>query len=101
VQFILIAYDGIDAGAAERRRRHRPAHLALVEQLQAEGHNLFGSAILDESGAMIGSLMVLEYDSRAALDAWLEREPYVTGKVWERIEVLPAKVAPAFEGLHR
>ena len=34
-----------------------------------------------------GSVLVMEFPSRAALDAYLETEPYVTEHVWERVEV--------------
>ena len=44
----------------------------------------------------ISSLKVVELLSKEAVDAWLAIEPYVTGKVWEHIEVIPCKVGPSF-----
>lgn len=96
MQFLVTAYDGTDSMALERRMAARPAHLELGGRLRAEGRHLYGVALLDEGGRMIGSVLVTDYPSRADLDAWLREEPYVTGKVWERIEVRPCRVGPSF-----
>jgi uncharacterized protein YciI len=101
MQFMLLAYDGKDDCALSRRLAVREQHLALGNQLVAEGKLLFATAILDTGEKMIGSMLILEFPSRAELDAWLEIEPYVTGDVWREIEILPAKVGPPFIGLHR
>jgi hypothetical protein len=101
MQFLLLAYDGKDSDAAERRRTARPAHIALGDKLVGEGRMLFGTAILDADEKMIGSMLILDYPSRANLDAWLEVEPYVTGNVWHDIEIRPARVGPSFVGLHK
>lgn len=101
MQFMLLAYDGKDAHALSRRLAVREQHLTLADRLAAEGTMLFATAILDTDDKMIGSMLVLEFPSRAELDAWLEIEPYVTGNVWEEIEILPVTVGPSFVGLHR
>lgn len=92
-QFVLIAYDGTDADALDRRMAARPAHLENVRRLKANGQFTEGGAILDEAGKMIGSVMIVAFDSRAALDEWLASDPYVTGKVWERYQVQPYRSA--------
>ena len=43
--------------------------------------------LLDDEGNMKGSALVLEFDNRAALDAYLQSEPYVVEGVWQKIEV--------------
>jgi uncharacterized protein len=96
MQFILLGYDGKDDGALSRRLAVREQHLALGDQLVTEGKLLFASAILDSDEKMIGSMLVLELPSRAAVDAWLATEPYVTGDVWQEIEIRLAKVSPSF-----
>lgn len=96
MQFILLGYDGKDDGALSRRLAVREQHLAVGDQLVTESKLLFASAILDSGEKMIGSMLVLEFPSRAALDAWLATEPYVTGDVWREIEIWPAKVSPSF-----
>ena len=97
MQFLIIAYDGTDAEARNRRLAARGAHIELGDKLRDAGHLHFGTAILDEAGNMMGSMLVAEYESREELDAWLKVEPYVTGKVWVTIEVRPCRVGPSFE----
>ena len=92
-QYLILAYDGTDADAPARRQAVREAHLANVAPMVEERSLLVGGAILDESGAMIGSMALMEFPSRAELDSWLENDPYVTVGVWQKIEVLPFKVA--------
>lgn len=96
MQFIVIARDGNDPGALERRMKVRPAHLEMSDRMVAAGQFLFGTALLNDAGQMCGSVMVFDFPGREQLDAWLREEPYVTGKVWEEIEVCECKVAPAF-----
>jgi hypothetical protein len=96
MQFIIRAMDYKDKDALARRMEMRQAHLDYVAQLKAEGKVLFGAALLDEDGNMCGSIIVCDFSSRAELDAYLESDPYVTGLVWEGIDVTPCKVAPSF-----
>jgi uncharacterized protein len=99
MQFMLLAYDGTDTGAPARRLAVREQHIALGDKLVAEGKMLYGTAILDENGNMIGSMLIVEYDSRTELDKWLEIEPYITGDVWRDIQIRPVRVGPSFVGL--
>lgn len=96
MQFLLIAHDGTDDAAPERRRRARAAHIALGDELAAAGRMLFGTAILDDHDSMIGSMLVLDFPSRDELDAWLQVEPYVVDDVWRTVEVRPCRVGPSF-----
>lgn len=99
MQFIVTGYDGTDENAMERRLLARPAHIELGNKLREEGKHLYGVALLDEQDRMIGSVLITEFNSREELDEWLQTEPYVTGKVWEKIEVRTCKVGPSFAGL--
>ena len=101
MQFLLIGHDGDDADALDRRLAARQAHIALGDQMVAEGRMLYGGAILDDADKMIGSVLVLDFPSREELDAWLKIEPYMLGDVWRRVEVQPFRVGPSFVGLHR
>ncbi len=96
MQFLVIGYDGTDDKAAERRMAVREAHLAGVTKMKEEGKAVYGVAILNEGEQMIGSALVVDMPTRADVDAWLKTEPYVTGGVWKKIEVLPARVPPMF-----
>ncbi|AKG33868.1 YciI family protein [Paenibacillus durus] len=100
MQYIITAYDGTDESAMERRLMAREEHLESVESRFKEGQHLYGGAILDDAGKMIGSMMVVDYSSREELDNWLKIEPYVVGNVWKKIEIQPFRVAPIFMKLY-
>lgn len=96
MQFLVTGYDAEDEKALDRRLAARDAHLKGVEEAAQKGEHLYGAAFLDGAGRMIGSFLVVEYPDREALDAWLKKEPYILGDVWERVEIKPCKVAPTF-----
>jgi len=93
MQFLLLAYDGTDAGAQDRRLKIRQEHLDKIEKLKKTGEFLFGGAILNDNGQMIGSMIVYDFPDRASLDKKLKDEPYIYGKVWEKIEIRPFRHA--------
>jgi hypothetical protein len=93
MQFLLTAYDGTDSGAPERRMKVRPTHLAKIEMLKKSGEFIFGGAILDDKGQMIGSMIVYEVPDRKALDEMLKDEPYIYGKVWKKVTIAPFRRA--------
>ncbi len=97
MQWLIIARDGRDPEAPARRRAARPAHLENAARLQAKGYRLVGGALTDEAGAMIGSAAVAQFATRAELDQWLRTDPYVTGGVWQDIEVIAYRVAPHYD----
>ncbi len=99
MQFAIIAYDGTDEQALDRRLGAREAHIKLGDQLVANGQAIFGAAIMSDTDKMIGSIEIVDFSSREALDEYLETEPYVLGNVWEKIEVVPCKVGPSYEKL--
>lgn len=93
MHFAVIAYDGTDEKALERRMKAREAHLAGAKKMKEDGTMLMGGAMLDEAGKMIGSLMIVNYPDRAQLDAWLKNDPYTTGDVWRHVDVRPYRIA--------
>lgn len=93
MQFLLIAYDGTDPEALQRRLNVRENHLEKIGLLKNAGNFLFGGAILDESGKMIGSMIVYDFPDRKALDESLKDEPYITAGVWKKIEIQPFRHA--------
>ncbi len=92
-QYLVLAHDGSDADAPERRRAARPAHFEQIRSMVEKGELRAAGAILDDNGTMIGSVLFMEFTGRPQLEAWLEREPYVTQKVWQKIEVKPFRLA--------
>lgn len=95
-QFLIIAKDYTDSEALSRRMAARDAHLALCDQAAAKGEQRMGVAMLGEDGNMCGSAMVVDFPSEDAVQAWLAKEPYMTGKVWEHVEIIPCKIGPSF-----
>lgn len=93
MQYLVVARDGTDEGAAARRAAVRDAHIEGVKAMAQSGAMLLGGAMLDDDGAMIGSACIVEFEDRAALDAWLQGDPYMTGDVWRTIEVTPFRRA--------
>ena len=91
--FVVIARDGTDEGAKGRRRAARPAHLERSAPLVQRGGILLGGAILDEAGEMVGSVVLFDLPTREDVDAWVAEDPYVTGGVWQEIEVQPFRPA--------
>ncbi len=96
MHFLLIAKDGTDEKALERRLASRERHLASITRLKAEGKALYGAALIDEDGAMRGSVLILNFESRQEFDQYLQAEPYVQGKVWQDIEVKQCRVPELF-----
>ena len=101
MQFLLTAYDGNDEQALERRLSNRDAHIQFSNELISKKQMLFGIAILTEEGKMIGSQVVYDFPSKQDLEKMLEKEPYIIGKVWQKIEIVPCKIGPSFEGLFK
>jgi len=96
MQYTIIAYDHTDENAYERRLRARADHIKLGDEMKKEGKAIFGVAILDDNEKMIGSIYVCDFTSKQELDDWLKIEPYVIGKVWDKITIHPCKVGPSF-----
>jgi uncharacterized protein YciI len=92
-QYIITAYDYTDEGALARRMGVRPHHFDAAKVLKENGNYVLGGAILNDAGNMIGSIMVLQFESEEGLVAWQQSEPYITQKIWETVDVKPFKVA--------
>jgi len=87
MHFLMIALDQADSLALERRMANREAHLTNAKKYKSQGNILFGEAIADENGTMIGSAVLTDFPSRAEFDAWLESDPYFISKVWHDITI--------------
>jgi len=85
-------------GEPERRQAARTDHLALAEKLAGEGKLIHAGALLDEGGAMIGSVLLYNVESREALGQLLKDEPYITQNVFQDVQITEYKPAPFFTG---
>ena len=80
-------------GTLEKRLATRPAHLARLQQLDAEGRLIVAGAMPKDpsnpQAGFCGSTMIVDFDSREALDAWLQDEPFLKEGVYSHIDVKP------------
>lgn len=89
--YMLLATDG--EGVHETRMAARPAHLARLEQLKAEGRLLTAgpNPMPEDPERVSGSLIIAAFDSLDAAHAWAEQDPYVEAGVYEEILIKPYK----------
>jgi len=92
-QYVIIARDGKDDKAPDRRMETRPLHLAEASRLKANNNFIIGGAFLNDAGQMVGSVMIVQFETEDDFTNWYNNEPYITGGVWTTIEVTPFKVA--------
>jgi uncharacterized protein YciI len=99
---MLYAIFGDDApGSLERRLAARPAHVARIQALQAEGRLVLAGPhpAIDAPdpgpAGYTGSLIVAEFASLEAAEAWAAADPYMEAGVYARVTVKPfRKVLP-------
>jgi uncharacterized protein YciI len=93
--YAIIATDVADS--LEKRMAVRPAHLERLQQLKAEGRIVLAgphpAVDSNDPGAagFTGSLIVAEFDSLAAAQAWAEADPFVEAGVYAEVVVKPFK----------
>ena len=88
MQYLIKAYDGDNT--LEKRMAVRPKHLENIAKMME--HVICAGGLLDEEGSMIGSVLIMKFDDRVQLDNYLHTEPYLTEKVWEKVEIEPMNV---------
>ena len=80
-------------GTVEKRLAVRPQHLARLEQLDAEGRLIVAGAMpkdpANPQAGFYGSTIIVDFDTREALDAWLQDEPFLKEGVYAQIDVKP------------
>ena len=93
MNFLITAFDGKDDKAIIRRNNARARHIEGIKKLIKARKHLYAAAILDDDNKMIGSILIVDYLSKEVLiNEWLNNEPYVTGNVWQKIDIKPCKV---------
>jgi len=81
----------------EKRLATRPAHLARLEQLKAQGRLLMAGPLpaidSNDPGAagFTGSLVVAEFASLDEAKQWADADPYLAAGVYARSTVKPFK----------
>ena len=83
MQFLIRAYDG--EGKLDKRMEVRPHHLEGMKKLGK--HIVCAGGLLDDDGRMKGSVLIVDFPNRAALEEYLSSEPYVKEHVWKKVEI--------------
>jgi len=98
--YAIIAED--KAGTLDQRMAARPAHVERLQTLQAEARLILAGPCpaIDSPdpgpAGFSGSIIVAEFASLAAAQAWAAADPYMTAGVYEKVVVKPfKKVLPA------
>lgn len=95
--YAIVAEDAPDT--LDRRLAARPAHVARLEALQAEGRLVlagpFPAIDAQDPGpaGFSGSLIVAAFDSLTAAQTWAAADPYAAAGVYLRVTVRPFKQA--------
>lgn len=95
--YVFIAED--IPGTLDQRLAARPAHLERLLALQGEGRLLLAGPCpaIDSPdpgpAGFSGSLIVAEFPSLAAAEAWAAADPYVAAGVYAKVTVKPFKKA--------
>lgn len=80
-------------GTVEKRLAIRPQHLARLQKLNDEGRLIVAGAMPKEPGnpqaGFYGSTIIVDFDSREALDEWLQEEPFLKEGIYAHIDVKP------------
>jgi len=83
--------------SVEKRKSAREAHIERLLALKQRGRLILAGpqpAIDSEdpgTAGFIGSLIVAEFDSLDAAQAWADDDPYVAAGVYRRVSVKPFK----------
>lgn len=91
--YAIRAYDR--PGSLEVRRQVRPEHLARLRALLGQGRLLTAGPLpaIDAPdpgpAGFSGSLIVVEFESLAAAEAWAAEDPFVAAGVYARVEINP------------
>ena len=93
--YAIISQDVEDS--LEKRMSVRADHVARLQTLQDEGRLLIAGphpAIDSEDpgpAGFTGSLIVAEFDSLEAAQAWADEDPYITAGAYDKVIVKPFK----------
>ena len=81
MHFVIHAIDRSDAGSL--RQHTRPTHLDYLGGFDV----VFGGPMLDDDGAMCGSLIVVQTEDRAAAEAFAAGDPYALAGLFETVTI--------------
>lgn len=87
---MLFAIHALDrAGALPRRLENYDAHKAFLSDTSAFGVSIVmsGPLIADDGTTMIGSLFLIEAESREAVETFNAADPFRKANVWQQVNI--------------
>ncbi|HPY39458.1 MAG TPA: YciI family protein [Thiolinea sp.] len=93
--YVIIGED--HANSLSKRLAARPAHLERMQALQAQGRLVLAGpnpaidSIDPGEAGFTGSVIIAEFESLAAAQAWADADPYIAAGVYQRVSVKPFK----------
>lgn len=93
--YVIIGEDHSQSLA--KRLAARPAHLERLQALQAQGRLILAgpNPAIDSNdpgeAGFTGSIIIAEFESLTAAQAWADADPYVTAGVYQQVSVKPFK----------
>ena len=98
--YVIIGED--HPGTLDQRMAARPSHVERLQALQAEARLILAGPCpaIDSPdpgpAGFSGSIIIAEFTSLAAAQAWADADPYVAAGVYAKVTVKPfKKVLPA------
>lgn len=89
--YMILATDVDDSTAL--RQEHRPAHLARLEQMKADGRLLLaGPTPYPEQEGVSGSLIVAEFETLDAAEEWAGQDPFALNGIYAEVLIKPFRV---------
>ena len=85
---LYVAYCLDKPGHAAVRAENRPAHLEFLKKHSGQ-IVIAGPLLSDDGQQMAGSLFILEFDDRAAVDGFLKSDPYAKAGLFASVDVRP------------
>jgi len=91
--YVIYAED--TPNSLEKRMNARPAHLARLNELQAQGRLLLAGpfpaidSVDPGSAGFSGSLIVAEFDNLEVAKTWADADPFVSAGVYLSVTVKP------------
>ena len=80
-------------GTVEKRLATRPQHIARLQKLNDEGRLIVAGAMQKDpsnpQAGFYGSTIIVDFETREALDTWLQEEPFLKEGVYSHIDVKP------------
>jgi uncharacterized protein YciI len=89
---MVLAWDVPGDSGVALRDKLRAEHTDTITARFDEGSVLLGAGIYDDASVVRGSVVIMDCESRAAVDDYLQSEPFLTGGLWERVEVRELKL---------